>query len=1646
MGVPKFFRYISARYPCIIEHLREHELPEFDNFYLDMNGIIHTCSHTDKIESSLPEEEIFKEIFRYVELLFNTIQPKKLFMLAVDGVAPRAKINQQRGRRFRTARSVEVEKKKLMKKNQTVPEELFDTNCITPGTEFMARLDEQLQYFINYKITTDKKWQKPKIIFSGVHVPGEGEHKVMDYIRYLKAQDDWDPDTSHCLHGMDADLIMLGLCTHQPNFSILREEVTCGSIRLKRKSIEVFDFLHLSLLREYIDLEFKKLKDVLPFPYELERIIDDWILMCFLIGNDFLPNIPTFYIAKNILATLFEKYIEILPTLGGYINEYGTLNLERFEKYLQKMAVWEFEVFKENFGLFQVKDMDQANENAGQVVKNELDSERWNINGTELAKIIRDAKDHVNKMFSKQHELSPDEDGNSDDEEAYRAEFDLNKKHYYLTKFEDKLSKEEVSQTVEEYVKAITWMLTYYYKGCQSWSWYYPFHYTPQLSDMHSFSDKVFTFPDDEPLQPLQQLVSVLPSQSHKLLPKAFQHLLISPDSPISSYYPVDFQLDFNGKLNEWEAIVVIPFIDQEKLVDAMAPYYKDLTEEEVLRNGERPLLIYSYSAEPSGTFKSPGYFPDIVSNRAMSVSLSRKELIIDEARLMASMEPRVSKGQLCRLNTFRDVKLTTRLEYGRVYLSNVSYQTLMLHIHKRNISMVMSWSDENQPSDDLDAEVECDTDIDKLEEIAVSLIAKEVFVNWPHLSRALVVSVVSKTHKFMKNESGELVKKELNALERSIFISQLTEIKHKYKSNQGIVLGPVQVIIQVRKNEGKKYEFKSDGKVNLVYNWSTTLTPVPYELVVQLDGYSYDITNAEMDLNEVFAPGDVCFFLGSQYYGAKATVINGNVNGKVKVNIEVPPEPNFSGLVTDGEDSHVKYLSASQMSQILLTMGAKAIAHFAGAVIVNSPTMGKMNIGLNLKFNKFKKQIIGYSKKVDNKYWKYSTGVMNVLTEYRDAFPKLFEHAEMVHDSKLNLQEVYGEDADEKVEEILEWVNEKKKELNWSQLKRMFGSKLLMPATIAKMENVLAQTSSRGIEPHFVELVVRPHDLYIPEQKVPLKCIDMSTSVELLDRVVFVVKNHKIPLGSKGTIVGWSCDEDEHVMTYDVLFDDEIKELFTSKKSDSNVYVVSKYSCLNITNWMKSNPVNTGKMQTEPQQPSRNVNLNVNSPVQEENWRIKEVSLRPEMPLDNKKQKDVSLRPEAPPTLDNRKNRVQINPPLMKNTQENNWRNNGVLLGNEFAKKGACAAAPAPPFDKFIPSKVYTRKEPWQPDVMSNFVNARVPIHGFNKWRTQEPGVNNVTKFFSSYRNNSGVPEHASRMFADSVQQPKQQEVMQKKTADSEFQAMWNHLQQQKLPESQRPPSFQPPINIVNEQTNALKKVLKLSDDDDQSKMPASVEQMNLRPAPTLNAQVPCGHRNCIDDFIKMCQCLDMAYPVFSYVHVNQTKFVYCMLHFADGSEFKGPQAQDKSTAVSQAACQALRFLENKQTRLQMKPPLLPSPPQQWCQNRIPDTKIEEKPIPSNKELSFSEAKFVPFQVQKSLARSKQPKVSSNGPKSQPLPPPQPDQPKPVKAAFKNVDVVKPVPKSLSKQEVSIRPAGVNAAGRGRRRLAAKFSMASGK
>lgn len=409
MGVPALFRWLSQKYPKIISQVVEEQqveingekIPmdtrgpnpngeEFDNLYLDMNGIVHPCSHPEDRPAPETEEEMMLAIFEYTERVVRMVRPRKLLMIAVDGVAPRAKMNQQRSRRFRSAQEAKekdedkAEFLKMLKSkkggvdteiHEAIVKKTWDSNAITPGTPFMHLLAESLRYWCAYKLNEDPAWERMKVIISDASVPGEGEHKIMNFVRSQRRSPEHDPNTRHVIYGLDADLIMLGLATHEPHFRVLREDVffesgkvktcpMCGQAghiaqectgEAKKKQgefdekqneppLKPFIWLHVSILREYLEAELY-IPDQ-PFRFDLERALDDWVFMCFFVGNDFLPHLPSLDIREQGIDTLIAIWKDNIPIMGGYVTKDGHVDLERAQYILSGLAKQEDAIFR----------------------------------------------------------------------------------------------------------------------------------------------------------------------------------------------------------------------------------------------------------------------------------------------------------------------------------------------------------------------------------------------------------------------------------------------------------------------------------------------------------------------------------------------------------------------------------------------------------------------------------------------------------------------------------------------------------------------------------------------------------------------------------------------------------------------------------------------------------------------------------------------------------------------------------------------------------------------------------------------------------------------------------------------------------------------------------------------------------------------------------------------------------------------------------------------------------------------------------------------------------------------------------------------------------------------------------------------------
>lgn len=663
---------------------------EIDNLYLDMNGIVHPCSHPEHKPAPETEDEMFLDVFTYTDRVLMMARPRKVLMIAVDGVAPRAKMNQQRARRFRSAQDAKIaheEKERQIRelelRGEVIDEAIkgkksWDSNAITPGTPFMNGLALALRYWVSYKLATDPGWKNLQVIISDATVPGEGEHKLMNFIRSQRLDPEYDPNTKHCIYGLDADLIFLSLATHEPHFRVLREDVFANQSRQLKISDHIsmtddqrealraqdakkpFLWLHTSILREYLEVELYNPR--LSFPFDLERAIDDWVFMCFFVGNDFLPHLPSLDVRDNGIDILVGCWKAALPKLRDYVTCDGELNLDSVEKVLvglsykedgifrkrhenemrreendkrRKVFQQEEKMLKNQYSSTVSKGQDKApltadvnmpllttsGENVDgfaalsnkEIVENRAIITKANMSNADAAAALKKLLDSKNgattatteaeptgsesseqpaEALAKKRKFEDDSPTPDADGDAVRNWETGYRERYYKTKFQC-ITDEECNETrrnvVRSYLEGISWVLKYYFQGCPSWNWYYPYHYAPFAADFHDMADvikeKGIAFTLGQPFKPFEQLMSVLPAASGIHLPEVFQDLMKNDDSEIIDFYPEDFQIDMNGAKMSWQGIPLLPFIDEERLLAAVKAKYHLLTDDERDRN-----------------------------------------------------------------------------------------------------------------------------------------------------------------------------------------------------------------------------------------------------------------------------------------------------------------------------------------------------------------------------------------------------------------------------------------------------------------------------------------------------------------------------------------------------------------------------------------------------------------------------------------------------------------------------------------------------------------------------------------------------------------------------------------------------------------------------------------------------------------------------------------------------------------------------------------------------------------------------------------------------------------------------------------------------------------------------------------------------
>ena len=577
MGIPLYFKKISEKYGNVITPNLDHR--RRTRLYFDLNGAIHpVCRHYlkkieyDPLQKNNIEQVMLHDLVHYMKKLIQFSQATEVF-IAIDGVAPLAKMNQQRMRRYKSAQE----------RDSNVP--YWDTNMISPGTPFMIKLQKYIEECITKgelhpcferEFLKDKTFPNPKIMFSNANVPGEGEHKIMEQIRSLTEEQS--KNENLVIYGLDADLMMLSMASQKHNIYLLREEIEYlkGGTSMDhdgwgdRHLYLQIDELKYAITEELIGIIQKtnpictivKRMNYTKEDRKLGNFIDDYIFLCFLFGNDFLPHSLILSLRYDGLEHILKAYAKsYIQMANRHIIQNGKIYTPQFRYILELLSREENKLVKvihKRRKNFKVRTQDCETQE-------------------EKEKILQSHYPILKRL----------------DEDKIQLGTPGWKARYYRKVFPIQ-SKDEMRSIVLQWCKTLRWNLEYYFHGCPQQDWVYGFHCMPCISDIHYVLEKEkmfdfsqFTFKKGTPHSPLVQLLSILPPQSVELLPKNAQYLMKDTSSPLYYYYPIGCAVDQHFKKYDWECTPILPHVHQEDLKEIVKKIKLSAKEKEGFKRGK---------------------------------------------------------------------------------------------------------------------------------------------------------------------------------------------------------------------------------------------------------------------------------------------------------------------------------------------------------------------------------------------------------------------------------------------------------------------------------------------------------------------------------------------------------------------------------------------------------------------------------------------------------------------------------------------------------------------------------------------------------------------------------------------------------------------------------------------------------------------------------------------------------------------------------------------------------------------------------------------------------------------------------------------------------------------------------------------------
>lgn len=535
MGIPLFFRYLVNNYDNILT--KKTQFPQTTNLYLDLNCAIHYCCREVlkdnkfcKTKQNSIEHKMILNVIKYIELLVDYSQPQELLYIAIDGPAPKAKMVQQRQRRFKKFYEKRATLQINKKHNVELPiEEEWDTNAITPGTLFMDKLSKQLRISID----TNPKFKNINVIFSDASIPGEGEHKLLKHMRDNKSIQN--QNDINVIYGLDADLIMLCIASKLDKILLLRETVEFNNT-IHSKG---YDFLYLQIdkLKENLIYEIMTRMDRQHLSTEEKSaILDDYIFFSFLLGNDFIPHTPSLSIKHegiDLIIDLYTRYYNELKTNLVSV-ELKKINHDFLKGIFRDMGLMEDSLLE----TFTKKRNRRKPPNRYYDTPHERELDLLNL----YPQFNREKEEYIDQ-------------GNKE----WRGRF-----YQELFQVEDQY---EIDKICHKYLEGVFWNFYYYNYGCISWDWNYPYSQPPSFNDIYNYLHNYISninhleIPKSRPFKPFEQLLMVLPQQSKDLLPNSYQSLMVDPQSDIIEYYPKSYEIETTNKYYLWECQPILPYI-----------------------------------------------------------------------------------------------------------------------------------------------------------------------------------------------------------------------------------------------------------------------------------------------------------------------------------------------------------------------------------------------------------------------------------------------------------------------------------------------------------------------------------------------------------------------------------------------------------------------------------------------------------------------------------------------------------------------------------------------------------------------------------------------------------------------------------------------------------------------------------------------------------------------------------------------------------------------------------------------------------------------------------------------------------------------------------------------------------------------------